>query len=156
MGSAPVTISSASLVGSGFTISGETWPITLNPGGQLTLGVQFEPTVVGAAKGQLTISSNSSAGTQVVISLNGTGTAHTVELSWNAPASSGDAVVGYNVYRSAGGNSTFQLLSYVDSSETTLLDSSVLDGQTYQYVVESVDGSGNQSEPSNLISVLVP
>jgi hypothetical protein len=155
-GSAPVTINAATLIGSGFTLSTETWPMTLNPGAQLTLSVQFEPTAEGAGQGQLTITSNSSAGSSVVIGLTGMGEAHTVELSWDAPSSSSDAIVGYNVYRAPGGSTAFQLLNSVASSETTLLDSSVQSGQTYEYIVESVDGSGGQSEPSNLISVTIP
>jgi hypothetical protein len=144
------------LVGSGFTLSNEAWPVTLNPGGELTLNVQFEPTVAGAAIGQLTINSNSSAGSSVVIGLNGTGEAHTVELSWDAPGSSSDPIVGYNVYRAPGGSATFQLLNSVGAGETIVLDNSVQSGQVYEYIVESVDSSGNQSAPSNLISVTVP
>jgi hypothetical protein len=37
------------------------------------------------ATGQLTIASNSSAGADAVIGLNGTDEAHTVELNWDAP-----------------------------------------------------------------------
>jgi hypothetical protein len=155
-GSAPVTIGGATLSGTGFTISTETWPVTLNPGAQLTLNVQFEPTVAGAGNGQLTITSNSSTGSSVVIGLNGAGEAHTVELSWDAPSSSSDPIVAYNVYRATGGSTAFQLLNSVSSSETTLLDSSVQSGQTYEYIVESVDGSGDVSGPSNLISVTIP
>jgi Abnormal spindle-like microcephaly-assoc'd, ASPM-SPD-2-Hydin len=59
-GTAPVTANSGTLTGTGFTMSGATFPVTLNPGLAVTLDVQFDPTATGAATGQLTIQSNSS------------------------------------------------------------------------------------------------
>jgi hypothetical protein len=49
----------------------------LNPGQAATLSVEFDPTAAGAATGQLTITSNSSANGTAVISLSGTGTTGT-------------------------------------------------------------------------------
>jgi hypothetical protein len=40
-------------------------------------------------------------------------------------------------------------LSYSDTN-------SIQDGLTYDYIVESVDASGNESAPSNMASVPVP
>lgn len=74
-GTAPVTISAATLKGAGFTMSGVRFPVTLNPGQAVTPSVEFDPTAVGVAKGQLTITSNSSSGGTTVVSLSGTGTA---------------------------------------------------------------------------------
>jgi hypothetical protein len=73
-GTAPVTIKSGPLSGTGFAMSGATFPITLNPGLALTLDVQFDPSVAGPASGQLTITSNSSINPTATISLSGTGT----------------------------------------------------------------------------------
>ena len=42
-GTAPVTINSATLSGTGFTMSGATFPVTLNPTQSVTLNVQFDP-----------------------------------------------------------------------------------------------------------------
>jgi hypothetical protein len=72
-GTAPVTISAASLTGSGFTLSGATFPVTLNPSIVLTLSVQFNPTTAGAATGQLTLTSNSSINPSAMVSLSGAG-----------------------------------------------------------------------------------
>ena len=72
-GTAPVTATSASLTGTGFTISGVTFPVTLNPGQSFTLTVLFNPSVADAAAGLLTISSNSSSGPSTIVSLSGTG-----------------------------------------------------------------------------------
>ena len=74
-GTAPVTISSATLSGAGYTVSGVTFPVTLNPNQSMTLNVQFDPTAAGAATGQLTIQSNSSTNSTAVVNLSGTGTA---------------------------------------------------------------------------------
>jgi Abnormal spindle-like microcephaly-assoc'd, ASPM-SPD-2-Hydin len=76
-GTAPVTISAAALGGTGFTDSGATFPLTLNPNQTVTLQVKFGPTTAGGATGQLTITSTSSTGGPAVIQLSGTGTAAT-------------------------------------------------------------------------------
>ena len=57
-GTAPVTISAATLAGTGFTLPAATFPMTLNPGQAVALSVQFDPAATGTASGQLTISSN--------------------------------------------------------------------------------------------------
>jgi hypothetical protein len=72
-GSAPVTINSATATGTGFTVSGASFPLTLNPGQKATLSVQFQPTVAGAATGLLTIISNSTTNSVQSISLSGSG-----------------------------------------------------------------------------------
>src|SRR5581483_9469353 len=54
-GAQAVTISSASIAGAGFSISGATFPLTLNPAQTANLTVQFDPTATGAATGQLTL-----------------------------------------------------------------------------------------------------
>ena len=73
-GTAAVTISSASISGSGFSASGVNFPITLNPTQSVTLNVKFAPQTAGDLTGQLTISSNSASGGSAVIQLSGTGT----------------------------------------------------------------------------------
>jgi hypothetical protein len=80
-GSVPVTISGATLTGTGFTVSGFTFPVTLNPGQAATLNVEFDPTSVGSETAQLIIASNSSTGSSAVISLSGSGTAAPAALS---------------------------------------------------------------------------
>ena len=76
-----MTINSATLTGTGFTMSGATFPVTLNPTQSVTLNVQFDPTAAGAVTGQLTIQSNSSTNGTAVIGLSGTGTAVAGTLS---------------------------------------------------------------------------
>jgi hypothetical protein len=156
-GTAAVTVSAATLSGAGFTLSGITFPVTLNPGQSVTLDLLFLPTIVGAATGQLTITSNATSGGSLVVALSGTGsTAYAVDLTWDAPASSADAVEGYNVYRSASGASAFQLLNTGVNLVTTFTDTTVKSGQAYDYIVTSVDSSGVESAPSNTFDVTIP
>jgi hypothetical protein len=155
-GTAPVTISAAAVTGAGFTDSGATFPVTLNPGQMVTLVVQFDPAVTGSATGQLTITSTSSANGSAIIGLSGTGEPHEVDLSWSAPASSADPLAGYDVYRSSDGGNTYQLLNSSADTATTYADTTVAAGLTYDYIVESVDASGFTSLPSNMISVTIP
>ena len=157
-GTAPVTINSGTLTGTGFTMSGATFPVTLNPGLAVTLEMQFDPATTGAAAGQLTIVSNSSTNSSVVISLSGTGqsTSHEADLSWQAPSSSADPVVGYNIYRSASGSSAYQLLNSSPDAQTTYVDNTVQSSSTYDYIVKSVDASGVESVSSNEVSATIP
>jgi fibronectin type 3 domain-containing protein len=133
------------------------FPTTLNAGQTATLTVQFDPTVSGAATGQLTISSNSTTGSTTTVALSGTGAAasHEVDLYWNAPSSSPDPVAGYRVYRSTGTGS-FSLQNGTLIVQTTNVDTNVVSGTTYNYMVKSVDSYGVESVASNTISVTVP
>jgi hypothetical protein len=159
-GTAPVTINSDTLAGTGLTLSGAAFPVTLNPQLAITLDVSFAPTTTGATTGSLTISSNSSTNPTATVGITGTGqaaaTAHGVDLSWNAPSSSPDPVAGYNVYRSPSGSSAYQLLNSSVNSPTTYVDNTVQSGVAYDYIVESVDAAGNESIPSNMVSVTIP
>ena len=159
-GMVAVTVNSGTLTGSGYTMSGATFPVTLNPGLAVTLEVQFDPTAAGAAAGQLSIQSNASTNATVVVSLTGTGEnasgAHHVDLSWDAPSSSAVPIVGYNIYRSIGGTSAYQLVNSSVDTQTTYVDGAVQSGSTYDYIVESVDSSGAESVPSNQATATIP
>jgi hypothetical protein len=72
-GTAPVTISGATVSGAGFTLAAGTFPMTLTPGQTATVGVEFDPTAEGALTGQLTLTSNSTTNSTAVVSLSGTG-----------------------------------------------------------------------------------
>ncbi|HEX4166372.1 MAG TPA: choice-of-anchor D domain-containing protein, partial [Bryobacteraceae bacterium] len=157
-GTAAVTVSSAALTGTGFSDSGATFPVTLNPNQSVSLKVQFDPTAAGAASGQLTIKSNSTTGGTTQISLSGTGTAvqHSIDLTWDAPSSSADPVAGYNVYRSTDNGSSFSKMNGSPDSQTAYTDNAVQSGTTYVYQVKSVDANGVESSASNQISLPVP
>ena len=159
-GSAPVTVSSATISGANFSFSGATFPMTLSTNQTATLSVQFDPTTAGVATGQLTITSNSSVNPTAAIPLSGTGvtaTTYSVSLAWDAPSSSPDPVATYNIYRSPSGASTYQLMGSVSNSTLSYSDSNdIQNGQAYDYIVESVDASGVESSPSNVATVSIP
>jgi hypothetical protein len=157
-GTAPVTINSAALQATGFSDSGATFPVTLNPNQSVTLQLQFDPTATGAATGMLTINSNSTTGgtTQVTLSGSGTAVQHEIDLTWNAPSSSPDPVAGYNVYRSTNGGGAFTKLNSSPASQVAYTDTAVQSGTTYTYEVKSVDANGVESTPSNEINLTVP
>jgi hypothetical protein len=155
-GTVSVTVNSVSISGTGFTISGLTFPLTLNAGQTATLNVQYEPTAVGSGTGQLTISSNSAENGTIAIGLSGAGFTYSVNLSWNAPSSSGDPVAGYIVYRATQGSTTFVRLNSSVATQTAYTDTSVQNNSSYEYYVTSIDSSGNQSAPSNDTSVSIP
>ncbi len=79
-----------------------------------------------------------------------------VDLTWEAPASSSDPVVGYKVYRSAQGTGSYIVLNSTVLTELTYTDTTAADGQTYDYIVESVDAQGNLSLPSNTYTAVIP
>ena len=153
----PVTVSIATVAGPGFSLAGNTFPLSISTGQSVTFNVVFDPSSAGAASGTLTVLSTSLSNPVQVINLSGTGTSATyqVSLSWQAPTST-DPIVGYNIYRSSNGNGTNQELNSSVITQTTYVDSTVQAGQTYEYVVESVDTSGNTSAPSNLATVAIP
>ena len=156
-GTAPLTISAGSVTGTGFGMTGTSFPVTLNPGSSVTLEVAFDPTASGSASGAVTLKTNTTAGS-ATISLSGTGqsVSYTVNLSWNAPSSSTVSIVGYNIYRETSGGSSYQRLNSTVDPETAYTDSTVADGTTYSYYVESVDSSGNVSAPSTPFTIAVP
>jgi hypothetical protein len=155
-GTAPVTVSAASVSGTGFSVSGVTFPVTLNPTQTATLSVEFNPTVAGPISGTLTVTSNSSTNPTATISLGATGETVQVNLTWSPPSSSSDPVAGYNVYRAPSGGTSYQQLNTSTLNQTTYVDTTVQAGQTYDYIVESVDATGVTSTPSNMAAVALP
>jgi hypothetical protein len=156
-GTAPLVIRTIAVTGAGFSAIQGTLPATLQPGQTLTLDIEFDPTVAGAVKGSVTLTTNTAAGT-AAITLTGTGQAasYEVDLSWNAPTNSTDPVADYDIYRAVSGSSAYQLLNSSVDDLTTYADTTVRNGTAYTYYVVSVDASGNQSAPSNLFSATIP
>jgi hypothetical protein len=52
--------------------------------------------------------------------------------------------------------STYQQLNTAVVTQTSYVDTGVQDGQSYDYIVESVDSSGIESAPSNTATVPIP
>jgi fibronectin type 3 domain-containing protein len=119
--------------------------------------------MVGTTTGQLVIVSTALANGTAVINLSGTGVLFGVDLTWYPPCSSPDPVAGYNIYRSLDGGNSYQLLNSLAAAKAACNvqvaysdANNLLSGQTYDYVVESVDASGVTSAPSNMASVSIP
>lgn len=156
-GTLAVTVNSVAIAGTGFSVTGGSFPVTLAPGQSVAVTVQFKPTAAGPDTGQVTISSNSTTGSSAVVSLSGTGVAaaHEIDLSWDAPASSPDPVAGYNVYRALG-SGTLTLLNSSPLKSAAYIDTAIASGSTYNYVVKSVDASSVESAASNEFTVAIP
>jgi len=154
-GNTSVLISSITVSGTGYTLSGAGSQVTLNPGQNLTFSVIFGPATTGTLNGTITVTSNAT-GSPTTISLSGTGaqvTSHTVNLSWN---DSGTTISGYNVYRSTTSGTGYLKINNSLLSGLTYADASVQGGTTYFYVATAVDTNGNESGYSNEASAVIP
>lgn len=149
-----VTVTSAVPSTAEFIVSGLKLPLTLNAGQSVSYSVTFTPKATGTASATLAFSSN--ATTAVSAALNGAGMAppsHSVDISWDASASS---VAGYNVYRGDKAAGPFSKLNSALDLTTTFTDVTVQSGKTYYYVATAVDGGGAESGYSAPVSVSIP
>jgi hypothetical protein len=155
-GTASATISQIATGNAVFSVTGATLPATVAAGGSLTLTVTFTPATSAAYTGTLAVQSNATNPT-LSVALSGTGLAvavqHSVTLTW-AEASTG--VSGYNVYRSTQSGTGYTKLNSSLDTSLSYVDTTVSAGQTYYYVVTSVDGSGDESAYSSQVSAVVP
>ncbi|HET7106132.1 MAG TPA: choice-of-anchor D domain-containing protein [Candidatus Acidoferrum sp.] len=79
-GTAVLTITQATVAGSGFSVTGLTLPLSINPGATSNFNAQYQPSAAGAGSGSITFVSN--AGTSPnTVSLSGTCVAATQILS---------------------------------------------------------------------------
>lgn len=152
-GTSAVTVNSATVTGTGFSLAGVSLPATLIPGQSTTLQVRFDPTKAGSYSGQLTV--NSTASTKM-IPLSGVGAAHQVELNWYAPSATGNPIVGYNVYRALSSTTSYVRLNGSAEPYTTYTDNTVQSGSSYKYIVKSVNSSGVESVASNSTTITIP
>jgi hypothetical protein len=114
-GTATLTISQASVTGTGFSITGLTLPANIAAGGNTTFNVAFAPNTPGTVNGSLSLTNNSGT-SPISIALSGTGVAATYILTANATSLSfGNVNVNSNSMLSVtltnGGNSTVTILS---------------------------------------------
>ncbi len=99
-GGSSVTISQATATGTGFSITGLTVPLTLNPGASVTFSAVFAPQSAVSASGGITVVSNASNST-LTVSLTGTGTAAGQLTIAPTALSFGNATVGTSVSQSS-------------------------------------------------------
>ena len=79
-GNGVLTITQANVTGTGFSVTGLTLPLSINPGLTSTFNAQYHPTTAGSASGSISIVSNA-AGSPSVVTLTGTGVTATQVLS---------------------------------------------------------------------------
>ena len=123
-GTAPVIISGISIVGSLFTSSGLTPPLTLNPGQTATLNLQFTSPHVSSFTGVLTIASNSSTG-NLVINMSAAGVAVLSSISCASSAISGAGTDACIVTLNGAAGPAGQAISLTSSSVAAVVPSSV-------------------------------
>jgi hypothetical protein len=82
-GTAVLTISQVSVTGSGFSTSGLSLPLSLNPGTATTFNVQYQPASAGTVSGSVSIVSNA-PNSPALLALTGTGITSTRTLSFSA------------------------------------------------------------------------
>ena len=141
---ASVTVTSANVSSSEFTLSGLSFPVTIPAGNNVQFTVAFTPQSTGTASGIVSFASNGS--NSPVLSLSGTGTPppiHSVALSWTASTSSN--IIGYNIYRGTASAGPYAQVNSSLCASTTYTDNSVVDGQTYYYVTTAVNSNNQES-----------
>ncbi|HEV2277517.1 MAG TPA: fibronectin type III domain-containing protein [Acidobacteriaceae bacterium] len=79
-----------------------------------------------------------------------------VVLHWRPPAKSGEAVAGYNVYRMDTASPAWVKINAKPVHSPTYMDKTVRPGESYTYVIRSVDAEGHESAPSSPWSVKIP
>ncbi len=162
-GTSDVKISSAAWSGQGYALSGITFPVTIPAGKSISFAVTFTPEAAGASQGSVSFVSNAENSPTVerftgtggqTQSQNPGGVQHTVDLAWDASSSS--SVTGYYMYRGTQSGGPYSRLNSSPQAATDYSDDSVASGQTYYYVVTSVDTSSQESSYSNQAKVIVP
>ena len=153
-GSASFRISSVSVSGNGYSVSGAS-KITLAPNQSVTVAVNFGPTATGTAAGMLTVSSDA-ANPVVQVTIDGAGVTtlpgtHSVQVSWTPSASQ---VIGYFVYRSSVSGGPYLKLNITADPNPSYTDTNLASG-AYYYVVTSVDANGIESGYSKEVQVLI-
>ena len=153
---ADVVVSSAAWNGSGYSVSGITFPVTITAGQTTTYKVTFTPPAAGSSSGSISFASNASDAS-LKQSLTGDGmgspSGHSVALSWNPSTST---VSGYNIYRGTQTGGPYSKLNSALISGTTYTDASVQSSTTYYYVSTAVNSSNGESAYSNEASAAIP
>jgi hypothetical protein len=138
----------ASVTGSSNTAV--TWSAT---GGTVSTGGFY---MAPATAGKYTVMATSMADTTKSASATVTVSAplqHSVTLSWTASTST---VSGYNIYRGTVSGGPYTQVNTALEPALNYVDNTVQSGQTYYYVVTSVDYSGTESGFSNQATASLP
>jgi hypothetical protein len=152
---AAVTISSDPSTSPEFTLLGLDLPVTIPEGESLSVTIQFTPNASGTASAKAGFISNA-ADSPTIEQLTGTGVAsasHSVDLTWGPGA---EGIVGYNVYRGTGQGGPYQQINTALDASTNYMDSIIVGGTTYYYVITEVNSQGQESGYSNVAKAVIP
>ena len=120
-GSATLTVSQASLAGTGYGLSGLTTPLSIAPGGSAFFNVGFSPASAGTFSGSVTLTSNAPT-SPLTVSLSGTGAAASYQLSASPTALSFGSLTT--------GTSTAQTVTLTNSGNSSVSVSQVTESGT--------------------------
>lgn len=153
-GNANVSISKDAITGTGFSLTGLSLPVTIDPNQSTSFSVVFAPTSSGSVSGNVSITS-SATNSPISISITGTGTSATysVLLSWTPSSSS---FAGFNIYRSTVSGGPYTKLDSSLITAESYTDTNVTNGGTYYYVATQVNSSGAESEYSSQVAATIP
>jgi hypothetical protein len=153
-GASSITVSSANWNGTGFSLSGISFPLTIQAGQNVPFTVTFAPQAAGTVNGAVSFVSNAS-NSPASETLVGTGvqaTQHSVALTWSPNTST---VQGYYVYRGAQTGGPYTKISTLQPG-TSYSDINVMSGQTYYYAVTAVGTDSAESGYSNEAAAAIP
>jgi fibronectin type 3 domain-containing protein len=153
---ADVTVASAGWSGSGYSVSGVNFPVSVAAGQSAQYTVTFTPPAAGSSPGAISFVSNASdASLKQTFSGAGTQTtgSHSVSLTWNPSTST---VEGYNLYRGTQSGGPYSRMNSALLSGTSYDDNAVQSGTNYFYVSTAVDSSNNESAYSNEAAAAIP
>lgn len=154
VGFSNVKISSDSIAGYPFSVSGVTMPTTLTPAESITFTAKFAPGATGTRTGSITMRS-SATNPAMTIALSGTSTssaAHDVKLAWTASKSAAS----YNIYRGTKSGGPYSRINSSPDSGTSYMDGSVAAGSSYYYVTTAVSSDGTESSYSGQAHATIP
>jgi len=153
-GGTNVTVSRVAVSGDAFSLDGAA-QVALAPRQSFSIGVHFNPNAPGTKGGIISVFSDAAA-MPLQVSLSGEGVPashHSVVVQWNPDPA---AVNGYFIYRGSQPGGPYTKLNSSASVQPEFEDSSLAAGQTYYYVITSVDSSNGEGEQSNEVIITVP
>jgi hypothetical protein len=154
-GTSTITISNVTIAGAGFNTTGVSSGLMLSPGQTATVTATFSPATAGSSTGSVTVASNATNSPDT-IALAGTGVAavtHSVSVTWTRSTST---VIGYNTYAGTTSGGPYTKLTPAPVASTSYTDSEVQAGQTYYYVVTSVNSANEESAYSVQTTATIP
>jgi len=100
-GTADLSVTQATISGTGFTLSGMTLPLTIAPSGSASFSVRFAPASAGSFTGSLSLTNNANSA-PVIVALSGTGNLQTSLLTASPTSLSfGNQPIGTNATQTA-------------------------------------------------------